>query len=200
MDCTLKTRGNHDEIATSSHHKSRRAGKQSKERSNGSHEANRTQVHWRKGSPQAACDKGKAVVVFALSLISRVCQLTTILHHSSTFLRLRASPPPGPKVRGSPIATAQVPSPSARYVGTKKEPNSSSANYLSSVLSARSLRTSARSSASKAPRCWPFRRQVRPTSLVSSRTPTCVRSTPSVSRSCPRISSSLVAFAESVPE
>ena len=71
--------------------------KQSKERSNGSHEANRTQVHWRKGSPQAACDKGKAVVVFALSLISRVCQLTTILHHSSTFSKAARNSAPRPK-------------------------------------------------------------------------------------------------------
>jgi hypothetical protein len=157
-------------------------------------------VHRRKGSPQATCDKGKAVCcVFFFSLISIGRQLTTILCRSS---RPRASLPQDRSSRrgGSLIATAQVPSPSARSVGTKREPNSSSASYLSSVSSARSLRKSTRTFASKAPRFWPSKRQVRPTSSVSSRTPTCVRSTPSVSRSCPRISSSLVAFAESVPE
>jgi histone H3 len=56
---------------------------QSKDRSNGSHEANCTQVHRRKGSPQAACYKGKAVVVFFF-IVDKSCSVTH--NNSSPFV------------------------------------------------------------------------------------------------------------------
>ena len=64
------------------------------------------------------------------------------------------------------------PSRSVRFVATRRVPICSSASCPSSVSSARSLRTSVLISASKAQAFWPFRKPVRPSSWVFSKTVT----------------------------
>merc|ERR1739842_17766 len=90
----------------------------------------------------------------------------------------------------NPIGTGPVPWLSVRSVGTRRAPSFSSASSPSSVLSVRSPRTSRLISVSSLLPSWPSKKLPRPTSLVSSRTPTSAPSTPSVSPSCPRTSSS----------
>ena len=100
-----------------------------------------------------------------------------------------ARPPPRLAVSRSPNASGPAPSPCARSVATKSRPSCSSASSPSSASCVRSRRTSSRTSASSPRRSWPCRRRRRPTSSVSSRTPTCAPSTPSASPSSPRTSS-----------
>merc|ERR1711971_690820 len=104
--------------------------------------------------------------------------------------RQLGSLPPPPEESRSPTDTGPAQSPSGRSEDTRSPPNFSSASCPSSVWSGKSPRTSRLTSASRAPPSWLFRRRLKPTLLVCSRTPTCVPSTPRGSPSCPRTSSS----------
>ncbi|TKR57632.1 hypothetical protein L596_030309 [Steinernema carpocapsae] len=107
-----------------------------------------------------------------------------------------ASRLPQPEASRSLIATVPEPLLSVRSVATRSRLSFSSASSPSSVLSVRSPKTSRLTSVfSRLPSAL-FRKPLRPTSSVSSKTPTCAPSMPSESPSCPRTSSLLAAFAE----
>merc|ERR1712121_245135 len=97
---------------------------------------------------------------------------------SSLLLRQLASRPQRLEELRNPTVTDLVQLLSVRSEGTRSLPSCSSASCPSSVLSVKLLRTSRRTSGSKAPLSWLSRRLARPTSLGSSRIPTSVPSTP----------------------
>merc|ERR1712151_609943 len=89
---------------------------------------------------------------------------------------------------------------SVRSEDSRRAPSSSSENSPSRDSSVRSpLSTEANSASSPAP-FSPSRRHLRPTWLVSSRTPTSAPSTPRESPSCQRTCSSPAESVESAPE
>ena len=88
----------------------------------------------------------------------------------------------------NPTDTGQELLPSVRSEDTRSPLSSSSENCHSSVWWEKLPRTSRLTLDSSPLLSWLSRRLVRPTLLVSLRTPTCVPSTPRESPSCPRTS------------
>jgi len=121
---------------------------------------------------------------------SQASPLVARLPVSSSPPRPLASQHLLPEVSRSLTATSPVPSLSVRSVATRSRPSSSSASSPSSVWFVRSPRTSSRTSASSLRPSALSRSPLRPTSSLSSRTPTSAPSTPSVSPSRARTSSS----------
>jgi hypothetical protein len=140
----------------------------------------------RKGSTTAWIDAWNHRLTLCLDCFSQLRSKPPVsppeerLPESSSPPRLPVSLPPPPEELRSPTDTDPELSPFARSVVTKSRPTFLSASCLSSVLSVRSPKTSSLIFDSKDLPSWPSKKPPRPTSLVFSRIPTCVLSTPSV--------------------
>merc|ERR1711990_452468 len=89
-----------------------------------------------------------------------------------------------------PTDSDPAPSPSEKSEDSRNPPSSSSESFLSRDSSERSPPSTRTTSDSNLQPSLPSRKPLRPTWLVSSRTPTSVPSTPEESPSCPRTCSS----------
>ncbi len=97
-----------------------------------------------------------------------------------------------PAASKSLIATGPAPWLCERSVAIRSPPSCLSASCPSSVWCEKSLRTSRRTCASRAPLSWPCRSPARLIWSVCLRTPICAPSTPRESPSCPKTSSTFV--------
>merc|ERR1712038_1319376 len=119
---------------------------------------------------------------------------------STSLTRLLPRRLPPPVESRNHTDSDQEPSPSGRSEDSRRAPSSSSGNFPSRDSSVKLPLSTEANSASSPPLSSPSRRHLRPTWLVSSKTPTSVPSTPREFPSCQRTCSSHAESVESAPE